>query len=73
MPKQSKRVIVLEQIELQEELQSKGFNVVECGNCGSILLHRTNQEKINCFCGTKDVSDCPDLYYSGIENNEEFN
>lgn len=66
--------IVLRQIELQEKIQSIGFNVVECGNCGTVLLHERGDEEIDCFCGhTMDLSDCPDLYYNGIENNAEFN
>lgn len=69
----TKQQIVLKQIELQEEIQSAGFNIVECGNCGSVLLHRVGKEKVNCFCGKKmALSDCPDLYYDGMENNSEF-
>jgi hypothetical protein len=67
------REIVLQQIDLQEKIQGLGFNIVECGNCGTVLLHETGKEKIECFCSTMALSDCPDLYYSGIENNEEFN
>ena len=45
-----------------------------CGNCGSILLHEMADETIECLCGHEmDLSDCPDLFYSGMENNEEFN
>ncbi len=67
------RNIVIGQIKLQEEIQRAGFNIVECGNCGTPLLHRVGEEKIDCFCGTMSLSDCPDLYYNGIENNSEFN
>jgi hypothetical protein len=67
------REIVLQQIDLQEKIQEVGFNIVECGNCGTVLLHEIGKEKIECFCGTMALSDCPDLYYNGIENNEEFN
>lgn len=69
----TKREIALEQIELQEEMQNNGLNVVSCGNCGTILLHNTGEEEIDCLCGnTMSLSDCPDLWYSGVENNNEF-
>ena len=69
----NKRQIVIQQIELQEEIHSLGFNIVECGNCGVVLIHKVGKHKIDCFCGHKmALSDCPDLYYSGIENNSEF-
>ena len=65
---------VLEQIELQEKIQSAGFNIVECGNCGTVLLHKCGDETIDCFCEhNMALSDCPDLYYDGMENNQEFN
>ncbi len=70
----SNRQIIEHQIRLQEKIQSVGFNVVECGNCETVLLHELGDEKIDCFCGSRmDLSDCPDLFYSGMENNEEFN
>ena len=66
--------IVERQIELQEKIQSAGFNIVECGHCGTVLLHEAGDESIDCFCGhNMALSDCPDLYYSGMENNAEFN
>lgn len=68
------REIVENQIDLQEKIQSVGFNIIECGNCGTVLLHECSDEEIDCFCGhTMALSDCPDLYYSGMENNAEFN
>lgn len=70
----TKRKIAVNQIELQHAIQSIGINLVTCGNCGSILLHETKKETIDCFCGMKmDTSDCPDYWYTGCENNEEFN
>lgn len=68
----TKRQIVEEQIRLQEKIQSAGFNIVTCGNCGSVLLHETGQDKINCFCGEQSLSDCPDYWYEGMQNNNEF-
>jgi hypothetical protein len=70
----TKKQIVEKQIELQKKIQKAGFNIVECGSCGTVLLHEIGEEEIDCFCGeTMALSDCPDLYYSGIENNAEFN
>lgn len=70
----NKRQIVENQIHLQEKIQSAGFNIVECGNCGTALLHECGDESIECFCGEEmSLSDCPDLYYSGMETNQEFN
>lgn len=66
--------IVEKQIELQEKIQSAGFNIVECGNCGTVLIHELEDEEIDCFCGcAMSLTDCPDVYYSGMENNSEFN
>jgi hypothetical protein len=44
------------------------------GICGTVLLHEIVDDSIDCFCGnTMALSDCPDLYYSGMETNAEFN
>ena len=65
--------IVEHQIHLQEKIQSAGCNIVECGNCGTVLLHECGDEYVDCFCSkTIALSDCPDLFYSGMENNAEF-
>lgn len=29
------------QLKLLEEMQRKGFNVVTCGHCGQVFIHRT--------------------------------
>jgi len=74
----TKREIAIEQIRLQEEIQGAGFNIVECGHCGCTLIHRTRSiddedYSIDCLCGQNmDLSDCPDLWYEGIQNNQEF-
>lgn len=69
----TKQEIVLQQIHLQEKIQSAGFNIVECGHCGTVLLHECGDDNIDCFYGNEmALSDCPDLYYSGMENNKEF-
>ena len=70
----TKREIAENQIRIQEKMQSAGFNVVTCGNCGSILLHETEDETIECFCGQEmDLSGCPDYWYEGCQDSAEFN
>jgi ribosomal protein S27E len=67
---------IIKQIEIQEAIQSAGFNIVECGNCGSVVLHKINKKNnIDCpYCDEiMAKSDCPDFLYSGLENNAEFN
>ena len=51
------------------------FNIVTCGNCGTILLQEISDETIECFfCGhDMDLSDCPDYWYEGCQDNVEFN
>lgn len=69
---------ILEQIELQEEIQSNGINLVTCGSCGGVLLHRTTSihEDIDIVCPycdfTSEPCDFPDYFYTGLENSEEF-
>lgn len=70
----TKKEIVENQIRIQEAIQSAGFNIVECGSCGTVLLHELGDESIDCFCSKEmSLSDCPDYWYSGMENNQEFN
>jgi DNA-directed RNA polymerase subunit RPC12/RpoP len=75
---------MLEQIDLVEELQSvAGINIVNCGNCGSVLLHRITplamdtpieDYDITCpYCGfTSEPCDFPDFLYQGMESSAEF-
>lgn len=84
MCKKTIREKVIEQIALQEELQSvSGINIVNCGSCGSVLLHRivpldldTSVEdyQITCpYCDfTSEPCDFPDFLYSGAESSAEF-
>ena len=45
------------QLEILESIQYAGFNVVTCDHCGCILLVKTDQDEIECFCcGFKDES-----------------
>ena len=61
---------ILNQIALQEEIQSHGINVVSCGNCGQVSFMRRAEEELHCICGVvMDAWDCPDLYYRGEEAN----
>jgi hypothetical protein len=58
------------QIELQGRIIAlANINIVTCGNCGSVILHELNDQPIDCpFCKYEmDQSDCPDLYYEGME------
>lgn len=41
------------------------YNIVTCGNCGEILIHKEGIEEIKCtHCGLlSEPCDFPDLYY----------
>lgn len=57
------------QIELQNEIIEKtSINIVTCGNCGTTMLHRLNEEELECpDCGFKsEPCDFPDLYFNGM-------
>jgi hypothetical protein len=72
----TKRDLANEQIDLQKRVQDlANVNIVTCGNCGNGLLHDTSAEEIVCASchSDMDVSDCPDLWYEGCQNNPEFN
>lgn len=54
------------QLELQKEIIEKtNINIVTCGNCGSVILHRLTDEVIVCpDCNIiGDPCDMPDLNY----------
>lgn len=49
-----------------QRMQSAGFNVTTCGNCGGVVLHLLDEnmpEELSCdYCGfTGDPSEFPDL------------
>jgi glutamine amidotransferase PdxT len=72
----NKRELVIKQIDLMDDIRQKAdINIVTCGNCGTLVLHKRNAEEIECFgcMNVMDVSDCPDYWYNGVENNAEFN
>jgi len=53
------------QYELLQEIQAKGYNVVTCGHCGTVILHRVDDEDIECYdCNEVLNSEaCPDLFH----------
>jgi hypothetical protein len=66
---------ILKQVELQNAIiQLAKINIVTCGNCGSVVLHKTKDTEIDCpYCDRiMDVCDCPDYLYNGIENNQVY-
>ena len=63
------------QSDLQWRIQRDAkVNIVNCGSCGSVLLHEVNDEDIECpFCGFEsDPCDFPDYFYDGFEDSGEF-
>jgi len=72
----TKRELVISQLELMDEIRAKAnINIVTCGNCGSVILHETDLEgTITCYdCKSEmDLSDCPDLFYHGMELSRIF-
>ena len=61
---------LVKQIELMDEVKRKSnINMVTCGNCGDVLLHRLDEEEIKCpYCGFEsDPCDFPDFFYTGFE------
>lgn len=70
----TKREIAVRQIELQHEIQSHGINIINCCCCGSVLLYKLSERKLDCLCGERiDPNDCGDYWYTGAENSSEFN
>lgn len=64
-----KRSLVIRQLELMDEIRAKAnINIVTCGNCGSVILHKTDLE------GTVSCHDCGyDLFYTGMEESKIYN
>ena len=71
----SKKEFALNQIKLQERIQSQlMINVVNCGGCGSVVFYEINVDfDFECSCGFRsgEPSDCPDFWYRGQELNYE--
>lgn len=59
-----------DQTQMTEEIQKLEYNVVTCGDCGDVLIIRTDDDyEIECnHCGFVGEScDYPDLYHNGWE------
>lgn len=64
---------VQEQIYLMEEVQQKAkVNIVTCGNCGAVFLHKLREEELQCpYCEFKsEPCDFPDYLYEGMPEND---
>ena len=68
--KKPRYILLVEQVTLMEEIRTKaGINIVTCGHCGTVILHRQSDTTIECYSAEckdneeKDVCDCPDLFY----------
>lgn len=72
----TKRELVIEQIEMMHTIQrDSGVNIVTCGNCGTVLLHKIDDaDTIECFGCKEEMakSDCPDYWYEGCQDSAEF-
>jgi len=72
----SKRELVINQIELMNHIRTyANVNIVTCGHCGSVILHETHlEDTITCYdCKREmDLSDCPDLFYTGMEDSAMY-
>ena len=53
------------QLKLLEEIQSLGYNIVRCGDCGDVFIHSDKVEYLVCpYCKNEhEHSDCSDLFY----------
>jgi hypothetical protein len=71
---QNRQKKIKQQVDLQLQMQSVGFNLVTCGHCGSPFLHETRVNELKCpFCDFEsDTSDFPDYFYEGMELSGEF-
>lgn len=72
----SKRNLFIDQLALTSLIRTMAkVNIVTCGHCASVLLHKLDLEgTITCYdCKREmDLSDCPDLFYEGAEDSEVF-
>lgn len=62
----------LEQLKLAKEVIDKtNVNIVTCGNCGSVIMHKANALTITCYdCEfTSEPCDFPDFWFCGAEIN----
>ena len=69
--------LLAKQTDLQYKMQEAGLNLVDCGNCGSTLIHETMRNwdtyEVTCpFCGhTSEPADFPDHFYEGFEQSAD--
>ena len=75
----TKKELLAQQTELQYEMQKAGLNLVDCGNCGSTLIHETmtrvgDMYDITCpYCEyTSEPCDFPDHFHEGFEESAQF-
>lgn len=63
--KAKKRKSFEHQVEIQKELQSKGYNIVQCNMCGCVHIYRKPKKKAICYdCGEEIYfNECSDLFY----------
>lgn len=59
-----------QQLEVIEQMQSEGFNVCTCGNCGGVILYNEKMKEadtVDCPHCEKSMAYCdnPDYYYEG--------
>lgn len=58
------------QLDLMNEIRDNlNINIVTCGNCGEVIMHKRLTNIIDCHsCDSEmDECDCPDLFYNGME------
>jgi hypothetical protein len=55
-----------EQLQMSRAINGIGINIVTCGDCGGVVLHKTSDEDITCpHCNfTSEPCDFPDLYWN---------
>lgn len=71
----SKRELVIDQLALMDEIRAKtDINIVTCGHCGCVFLHKLDDLDLTCFdCKTNgEPCDHPDLFYTGMEDSSVF-
>ena len=68
-----KKSKVRDQIYLQQEIQQTAkINIVNCGRCGAVVLHKIEEEEITCpYCEFKsEPCDFPDYLYEGMPESD---
>jgi uncharacterized Zn finger protein (UPF0148 family) len=70
--KKLNRKLIEQQVELMDNVRRLAdINLVNCGSCGSVLLHERSDEEVTCpYCEFKsEQCDFPDFLYDGMINN----